>query len=97
MKTPTQRAKLTAENKLCFSCLQGTHAFRQCPRAKKCTKQGCTSTHSVLHHGAERVYPSQNPDKNDSHTTPNAGQTRSNAEPDEASTNADRKSSQHKR
>ena len=62
-KTPTQRAKLSAENKLCFSCLQGNHAFWQCPRAKKCTKPGCTSTHSVLLHGAERVFPSQNPDK----------------------------------
>ena len=51
-KTPTQRAKFSAENKLCFSCLQGNHEFRQCPRAKKCTKPGCTSTHSVLLHGA---------------------------------------------
>ena len=91
-KTPTQRAKLSAENKLCFSCLQGNHAFRQCLRAKKRTKPGCTSTHSVLLHGAERVYPSRNSDKNDSHTRPNAGQTRTNAEPDKASTNADRKS-----
>ena len=91
-KTPTQRAKFSAENKLCFSCLQGNHAFRQCPRAKKCTKPGCTSTHSVLLHGAERVFPSRNPDKNDSHTRPNAGQPKSNTEPDKASTNADRKS-----
>ena len=91
-KTPTQRAKFSAENKLCFSCLQGNHSFRQCPRAKKCTKPGCTSTHSVLLHEAERVFPSRNPDKNDSHTRPNAGQPRSNAEPDKASINADRKS-----
>ena len=76
-KTPTQRAKFSAENKLCFSCLQENHAFRQGPRAKKCTKPGCTSTHSVLLHGAERVFPSRNPDKNDSHTRPNAGQPRS--------------------
>ena len=62
-KTPTQRAKFSAENKLCFSCLQGNHAFRQGPRAKKCTKPGCTSTHSILLHGAERVFSSRNPDK----------------------------------
>ena len=69
-KTPTQRVKFSAKNKLCFSCLQGNHAFRQCPRAKKCTKTGCTSTHSVLLHGVERVFPSRNPDKNDSHARP---------------------------
>ena len=86
-KTPTQRAKVSAETKLGFSCLQENHAFRQCPRAKKCTKSGCTSTHSVLLHGAERVYPGRNPDKNISQTRPNAGETRTNAEPDKA-TNA---------
>ena len=91
-KTPTQPAKLSAENKFCFSCLPGNHAFRQCPRAKKCTKAGCTSTHSLLLYGAERVYPSRNPGKNDIHTKPNDGQTRSNAEPDKAITNGDRKS-----
>ena len=90
-KTPTQRAKFSAENKLCFSCLQGNHAFRQCLRAKNCTKPGCTSTHTVLLHGAERVYPSRYSDKNDSHTRSNAGETRYIAEPDKA-TNADRKS-----
>ena len=52
-----------------------------------------TSTHCVLLHGAERVYPIRNPDENESHTRPNAGQTRTNAVPDKASTNADRKSS----
>ena len=29
-KTPTQRAKLVADNKLCFSCLRDKHTFRQC-------------------------------------------------------------------
>ena len=28
-KTPTQRAKLVADNKLCFSCLRDKHTFRQ--------------------------------------------------------------------
>ena len=31
-KTPTQRAKLVADNKLCFSCLRDKHTFRQCPQ-----------------------------------------------------------------
>ena len=87
-KTPTQRAKFSAENKLGFPCSQENHAFRQCPRAKKCTKPGCTSTHSVLLHGADRVYLCRNPDKNVNHTRPNAGETRTNAEPDKA-TNVD--------
>ena len=29
-KTPTQRAKVVAEAKLCFSCLRDKHMFRQC-------------------------------------------------------------------
>ena len=91
-KTPRQRANFSVENKLCFSCSQGIHAFRQWPKANKCTKLGCTSTNSVLSHGAEHVYPSRNPDNNDSHTRPKAGKTRTNAEQDKANTNADRKS-----
>ncbi len=31
-KTPTQRAKLAAEHRLCFSCLNGKHSFRKCPK-----------------------------------------------------------------
>ena len=37
-KTPTQRAKFCAENKLCFSCFQGNHMFRKCPKPKTCLK-----------------------------------------------------------
>ena len=66
--------------------------FSAMASAKKCTKPGGTSTHSVHLHGGERVYPGRNPDKNDSHTRLIAGQTRTNAEPDKAITNADRKS-----
>ena len=30
-KTPTERAKLVADNKLCFSCFRANHSFRECP------------------------------------------------------------------
>ena len=52
-KTPTDRAKIVAENKLCFSCLKGNHSFRQCPLPRKCNKDGCNSSHNTLLHGAE--------------------------------------------
>ena len=54
--TPTERAKIVAENKLCFSCLKGNHSFRQCPQPRKCNKDGCNSSHNTLLHGAERVF-----------------------------------------
>ena len=55
-KTPTDRAKIVAENKLCFSCLKGNHSFRQCAQPRKCNKDGCNSSHNTLLHGAERVF-----------------------------------------
>ena len=55
-KTPTDRGKIVAENKLCFSCLKGNHSFRQCPQPRKCNKDGCNSSHNTLIHGAERVF-----------------------------------------
>ena len=56
-KTPTERAKVVAENKLCFSCFNGQHSFRNCPQPRKCTKDGCGSTHNTLLHGAEKIFP----------------------------------------
>ena len=56
-KNATQRAKYVAEQKLCFACLNGNHSFRQCSRAKKCPKPECDSTHNVLLHGAEKIFP----------------------------------------
>ena len=56
-KTPTERAKLVAESKLCFSCLQPDHSFRNCSRSLKCSKEGCNSSHNTLLHGADRVFP----------------------------------------
>ena len=34
-KTPTQRAKVLAENQLCFSCFNANRGFRNCPNPKK--------------------------------------------------------------
>ena len=58
-KTPTQRAKIIAEHKLCFSCLNDKHSFRKCPNLRQCTKEGCFSCHNTLLHGAERIFPSR--------------------------------------
>ena len=56
-KSPTERARVAADNKLCFSCLKGNHPFRQCPAPRKCSKDGCSSSHNTLIHGADRVFP----------------------------------------
>ena len=58
-KTPTQRAKLVVDNKLCFSCLRDKHTFRQCPQPSKCRAEGCNSSHKTLLHGADRVFPAK--------------------------------------
>ena len=53
-KTPTERAKLAAESKLCFSCLNGGHFFRQCPQPRKRTKEGGSSSHNTWSHNTFR-------------------------------------------
>ena len=58
-KTPTQRAKVVAEAKLCVSCLRDKHIFMQCPIPRKCRKDGCNSSHNILLHGTERVSPAK--------------------------------------
>ena len=70
-KTPTERTKLAADNKLCFSCLNKDHLFRQCPKPWKCTKEGCTSSHNTLLHGSDRIFPNrqQRPTDERSHVT----------------------------
>ena len=73
-KTPTQRAKVVAEAKLCFSCLRDKHMFRQCKSPRKCRKDGCNSSHNTLLHGAERVFPAKPSTNNNINTSKaNAG------------------------
>ena len=56
-KTPTQRAKVVAEANLPFSCLRDEHMFRQCKIPRKCRKDGFSSSHNTLLHGAVMVFP----------------------------------------
>ena len=56
-KTPTEQAKVVVENKLCFPCFKRQHSFCNCPQPRKCTKDGCGSTHNTCLHGAEKVFP----------------------------------------
>ena len=56
-KTPTQRAKVVADSKMCFSCINGKHPAKDCPKELKCSHPGYNKSHNVLLHGAERVYP----------------------------------------
>ena len=75
--TPTQRAKLVAENKLCFSCLRDKHTFRQCPQPKKCRAEGCNSSHNTLLHGADRVFlAKQSTNSNTVQLSGNTGQSK---------------------
>ena len=60
-KTPTERPKLAAEKKLCFPYLNDGHFFRQCPQPRKCTKEGCSSSHNTLLYGADRIIPQKSP------------------------------------
>ena len=75
-KSPTQRAKVVAEAKLCFSCLREKLMFRQCPNPRKSRKDGCNSSHNTLLHGAERVYPSKSPSNNNSNSNAGANQSK---------------------
>ena len=68
-KNPTQRAKVVAEAKLCFSCLRDNHMFRQCTSPRKCRKDDCNSSHNILLHGAERVFPAKPSTNNDIDTS----------------------------
>ena len=52
----TERAKVVADSKLCFSCLKGNHSFRQGTAPRKCSKNECFSSRNTLIHGAERTF-----------------------------------------
>ena len=75
-KTPTQRAKVVAEAKLCFSCFRDKHMFRQCPSPRKCKKDGCNSSHNTLLHGAEKVFPVEPSTSNINTSKSNTGTSR---------------------
>ena len=76
-ETPTQRAKLVADNKFCFSCLRYKHKFRQCPQTRKCQAEGCKSSHNTLLHGADRVFPTkQSTNPNTIQPSGNTGQSK---------------------
>ena len=53
-KNPTQRTKLFAENRLCFSFLNEQHSFCKGPKPRNCSKQGCSITENTLLHGSEK-------------------------------------------
>ena len=55
-KRPQLNELFSAQNRLCFVCLQPDHMFRKSSKALKCTKPGCESTHNFLLHGAEKVF-----------------------------------------
>ena len=75
-KSPTQRSKVVADAKLCFSCLREKHMFRQCPNHRKFRKDGCNSSHNTLLHKAEMVYPSESP-SNNNNSNSNSGANQS--------------------
>ena len=79
-KTPTQRAKLVADNKLCFSCLRDQHRFRQCPQTRKCRTEGGNSSHSTPFQGADRVFPTkQSTNPNTIQSSSNTGESKATA------------------
>ena len=76
-KTPTQRAKLVADNKLCFLCLPDKHTFCQCPQPRKCRTEGLNISHDTLLHGGDRVFPTkQSTNPNTIQSSGNTGQSK---------------------
>ena len=53
-KTPTERAKLVTQTKLYFSVIRPVHSLRQYPQPRKCTKEGCGSTHNTFLHDRKK-------------------------------------------
>ena len=86
-KTPTERAKTVADNKLCFSCFNQNHWFRQCPQPRKCTNDGCGSSHNTFLHGADRIFTKKvtNVNKDKTETSGCIGTSMNNERSDESS------------
>ena len=86
-KTPNQRAKIVADNKLCFSCFGKGHNARNCSPARTRGKDNCKLTHNSLLHGADRVFPPKGLEQNSPVTTSQqTTQDTSAAKPKAAST-----------
>ena len=60
-REPNNRIRIVAEKRLCFFCLKWWHQFKIWPNPKKkCEHSGCTSSHSSLLQGADRIFPRNN-------------------------------------
>ena len=86
-KTPTERAKLVADKKLCFSSFNQNHMFRQCPQPRKCTKDGCRSSHNTFLQGADKIFTKKvtNANKDRTETSVCIGTSMNNERSDESS------------
>ena len=61
-----------AEAKLCFSYLRDNYTFRQCSSPRKCLTDGCYSSHNILPHGAEKIFPFKPSNNNNNNSRSNA-------------------------
>ncbi|XP_045026337.1 uncharacterized protein LOC123470277 [Daphnia magna] len=59
-KTPSERALVAKEKGVCFNCLGGKHRSVDCRSKPACESSGCRARHHSLLHGAERVFPEKN-------------------------------------
>ena len=76
-KTPTQRSKLVADNKIRFSCLRDKHTFRQFLQPRKCRAEGGNKSHNSLLHGADGGFPTkQSTNPNTIQSSGNTGQSK---------------------
>ena len=50
-----ERLNFVKEKRLCFSCLEGSHVSRNCPRKKECGIGNCKKKHHPLLHEEENV------------------------------------------
>ena len=55
-KTPTQRGESCCCKQILHFVPKVHHSFRHCPKSRNCTAEGCSSSHNVLLHAAEKVF-----------------------------------------